>query len=152
MLPKLQYLAKVPINQVWLNLRPVLCNFRVTLVRQLFFCNWCWNLQWFYIRQNCFPQYHVIFIWLVSIRICVLFKDEKYALGAKPAPLLGSQFFSVGILPQICDCCGNEYLKFNIYERHVNAVHLLTNMNRTLDQYTWYNTLQCTLSNWHIYS
>ena len=33
------------------------------------FCNWYRNLQWFYIRQHCFPQFDVNFSLMVNIRI-----------------------------------------------------------------------------------
>ena len=75
---------------------------------------------------------------------------KNYSLGAKRPSLLGAKrpcawafnptVFSVGILSQTFDYCGNGYFKFNIYERHGNAANHLTNINRILGQYTWYNS------------
>ena len=79
-----------------------------------------------------------------------MFRKKKYKLGAKRPPLLGAKrpcswafcptVLSVGILPQTCDYCGNGYLKISEYQWHRNADNPVTNDNRILDQYMWYNS------------
>ena len=84
------------------------------------------------------------------MRICVHVQQEKNTLGAKRPPLLGAKrpcswafyptVLSVGIVPQTCDYCGDGYLKINEYQWHRNADNLVTNNNRILGQYMWYNS------------
>ena len=86
----------------------------------------------------------------MCFRICEHVQKEKNAPGAKRPPLLGEKrpcvwafcpiVLSVGISPQTCDYCDNGYLKFNIYEWHGNTANHLSNINRILGKYAWYNS------------
>ena len=79
------------------------------------------------------------------MRICVHVQKEKiYPRGKTPTTAWGKTPMLVGVLPHSFVswylATNYGYLKINEYQWHRNADNLVTNNNRILGQYMWYNS------------
>ena len=88
--------------QVWLNLRPISCNYMVILVRRvldfvLLISEFAMILHWMIL----FPSFHFYFISLVNTNIgdCVCSHEKIYTQGKTSTAARGKMSIHVGVLP-----------------------------------------------------